>query len=218
MTTETTRRTRRGVHAGRAALLLGTLLLAGCASMDEDECLSADWRLVGYEDGAAGRGAAQIGEYRQACADYRISPDMNAYREGREAGLREYCRPQNGYRLGQAGGGYSGVCPVDLEDEFRAAYDDGLRLYKARSRVRVTRNRIRKKERELASIKKRYSSMTYEMISDDTTSARRAELVVETAQSAARQGELEAEVNVLERELEEHRRQLAEIESEPQSW
>ncbi|MDX1431898.1 MAG: DUF2799 domain-containing protein [Gammaproteobacteria bacterium] len=208
----------RKFHPLASAWLLAAALLAGCASMDEDECRSADWRLVGYEDGAAGRSAAHVGEHREACADYRISPDMEAYREGREAGLREYCRAPNGFRLGQAGGSYGGVCPTDLEAEFRDAYDAGYRVYTARSRVRSTEKRIRSKERELASIKKRYSSMTNEMISDGTTTARRAELLVETTQSAQRQGELEAEVLSLERELVEQRRQLAEIESEARAW
>ena len=46
----------------RIALLLFSLLLAGCAGgMSKKECLYADWRAIGYEDGAQGRDASAIG-------------------------------------------------------------------------------------------------------------------------------------------------------------
>ena len=40
-------------------------LLQGCATLDKDECMLADWRLIGYEDGVAGKSAAAVGEYRK---------------------------------------------------------------------------------------------------------------------------------------------------------
>ena len=83
-----------------AIVLLG-LLATGCASMDEDECRVADWRAIGYEDGASGRAASQLGERREACADHGVTPNFVAYRQGREEGLREYCTPAMGYRLGR---------------------------------------------------------------------------------------------------------------------
>ena len=61
-------------------LAAAALLLQGCASMNQDECLVSDWRLVGYEDGAAGQPANRIGEHRKACASYGVTPDLTAYR------------------------------------------------------------------------------------------------------------------------------------------
>lgn len=47
------------------------MLLSGCASMDKEECATADWYTVGLEDGAKGRGSsgwASIGERAQSTA------------------------------------------------------------------------------------------------------------------------------------------------------
>ncbi|MEH6578134.1 MAG: DUF2799 domain-containing protein [Amphritea sp.] len=72
-------------------------VLSGCATLDREECLNADWHLIGYEDGSAGRLPEQVGEHRQACAEYAVVPDMDAYLQGRSQGLVNYCTEENGY-------------------------------------------------------------------------------------------------------------------------
>ena len=112
-------------------VLLG-LLASGCAStnaMDEDECRVADWRAIGYEDGASGRSASHLGVRRQACADHGITPKLAAYRQGRMEGLREYCTSATGYSLGRRGQHLSASCPSELQADFRDAYKQGLREY-----------------------------------------------------------------------------------------
>src|SRR3990167_8939124 len=96
---------RRGIIMRRIALLLFSLLLAGCAGgMSKKECLYADWRAIGYEDGAQGRDASAIGSRRVACADKaKVTPDMEAYLSGREKGLDQFCRPANGFDYGSRG-------------------------------------------------------------------------------------------------------------------
>lgn len=95
-------------------LLVAGYLVGGCASLNESECRSADWRTIGYEDGALGESAARIGKHRQACASHGIAPNLAAYQQGREEGLRQFCRPQNGFRLGEQGVPYRGICPHTL--------------------------------------------------------------------------------------------------------
>jgi hypothetical protein len=198
-------------------VLLATFLSA-CAALDESECRTADWQLIGYEDGAAGRPGTRIGEYREACADHGVSPNLAAYREGRETGLREYCLPQNGYRLGNGGKGYGGVCPADLDGDFRAAYDAGRRVYVARSRVKATRSKIRTKQSDLDKLKKGYASLASELISNSTTQERRAELLVETAQMVEKQGQLQAQLGELKARLARQRKALADLENLGQAW
>lgn len=106
-----------------------TLLAAGCVSMTPEECLSADWRTVGYEDGAAGRGAETLGDHRSACAEVGVTPDFAAYQRGHREGVRVFCHPANGYRLGRSGYAYTGICPGDLEPAFLDALDEGLFVY-----------------------------------------------------------------------------------------
>ena len=86
--------------------------------MSTEECLTADWRAIGYEDGAQGQNPDYFGERRKACAEHGITADFDAYLVGRAEGLALFCRPPNGYRLGVRDYNYSGVCPVELEDAF----------------------------------------------------------------------------------------------------
>jgi tetratricopeptide (TPR) repeat protein len=112
-------------------ILLAPLALAACASgMSKKECLYADWRAIGYEDGAAGRDAGAIAHRRAACADKaRVTPDMEAYLRGRDAGLEEYCRPANGFDFGARGGRYTGACEGLNEAAFVTSYERGFALF-----------------------------------------------------------------------------------------
>ena len=105
-------------------VLFGTLLASACSTkMTKDECRTVDWRTVGYEDGVAGRSGDRIGEHRRACAEHGVTPDLNAYLAGRDAGLREYCQPHNGYRAGVNGNTYYDTCPADLAAAFEAGQE-----------------------------------------------------------------------------------------------
>ena len=65
-------------HAPLPLKLLATALLAlalpGCATMDKSECLTVDWRTIGYEDGVAGHSGDCIAQHRKACAKYGVAP------------------------------------------------------------------------------------------------------------------------------------------------
>ena len=72
-------------------------------------------------------------------ASLRILPTT---RHGREQGLREFCKPLNGFRTGSRGRGYNGVCPAELDGPFLEAYESGRQLYNLRSRVNSVANQI----------------------------------------------------------------------------
>src|SRR5262245_18824525 len=123
-------------------ILAGAWALGGCASMSADQCMATDWRTVGYEDGVSGYSGDRIGQYRKACTKHGVSPDLAAYQNGREQGLKEFCKPLNGFRTGANGRGYNGVCPAALDPPFMEAYESGRQLYSLRSRVNSTANQI----------------------------------------------------------------------------
>lgn len=184
----------------RCAAMLVTLALGGCASMNKNECLAVDWRTVGYEDGAAGRSAERIADHRRACARYGVAPDLRAYQSGRDLGLREYCRPLNGYRLGERGGGYGGVCPADLDPDFVAAYDSGRELYNLRSRAATAASRLDDAHHEIEHIEHELVEQSALLVSNDATSEQRAQSVVTTKDLAERLGRLKGEIGNLERD------------------
>jgi hypothetical protein len=192
--------------------VLGTL--GGCATLSEDECRMADWRLIGFEDGSRGYPAARLGEHREACAEHDIVPDLEAYRDGRLAGLEQYCRPQNGYSVGVAGGDYAGVCPVDLEAVFVAAYRSGRELHDAKARVDRTEREINAGRREIETLRKDLAEKESELVRDDVPSERRIELLQETKEGYRRIGTLEEELASLRVRLGELEAELARLRAE----
>lgn len=184
-------------HPKVLCLIAFVLGLPGCASMSGQECAVADWEAVGYEDGVRGASGDRIGNYRKACAKHGVAPDLKAYQTGREAGLREYCRPENGYNLGVRGGTYSGVCPADLDVDFFAAYTDGKRLYELRASVRRIDTQIRANEQRLDDIEDELTQAGVRLISTESTSEERAQLLTRTKNLAEEYGRIESELETL---------------------
>jgi hypothetical protein len=186
-----------------ATILLagGLCLLAGCASkMSKEECRTVDWRTVGYEDGVSGQPGDRIGEHRRACAEYGVTPDLNAYLAGRSDGLREYCRPHNGYRAGVNGYTYYDACPADLAPEFVKAYDEGRALYVRVRQVTDTEELIEQKRREIRRLEDRIAESAFDVIDTSATPEERTQGVLDTKQSAERIGQLKSEITTLEQE------------------
>jgi uncharacterized small protein (DUF1192 family) len=191
------------------ALACSTLLLGACASkMSKDECRTVDWRTVGYEDGVAGLPGDRIGEHRRACAEYGVTPDLNAYLAGREAGLREYCQPHNGYRAGANGYTYYDTCPAELAEAFEKAYDDGRALYVRERRVTYTEEQIEERRREIRRLEDRVAESAFDVIDTKATPEQRTQGVLDTKQAAERIGRLKAEIEELEKERARYQAEL----------
>lgn len=199
----------------RAGTIVVAILLNGCATMDRDECLTVDWRTVGYEDGRAGYSGDRIAQHRKACAKHDVRPDLELYRSGLEAGLREYCRPANGFRLGAQGLAYEGQCPGDLEDAFADAHESGRQLHWLQTRLSGTTHQIDSKRRELLRIEDDIVRESAQAISGAATDEQRALAVVEVKQLAERAGRLKSEIRQLtedrvlyERDLDDYQASL----------
>jgi hypothetical protein len=168
--------------------------------MSKDECRTVDWRTVGYEDGVAGQPGDRIGEHRRACAEYGITPDLTAYLAGREAGLREYCQPHNGYRSGASGHTYFDTCPSALAPAFEQAYDEGRRLYVRERRVADAAGQIEDRRREIRRLEDRVAESAFDVIDSDATPEQRTQGVLDAKQAAERIGRLKTEIAALETE------------------
>lgn len=208
-------RTPKYPSLARASAALVLLALSGCATMDREECLTVDWRTVGFEDGVAGYSADRIGEHRKACAKHGVTPDLTAYQEGRAEGLREYCVPSNGFRLGSHGGSYGGVCPSDLDSAFSEAYYSGRQLYVLETRLSSVSNQLESSREELRETESDIVSRSARAISSDASKEERAQAVVDVKHLGERVGQLKSEIRQLEvdrvhceRDLEDYRATL----------
>ncbi|WP_051229274.1 DUF2799 domain-containing protein [Paludibacterium yongneupense] len=111
----------------RLLLCLLPALLAGCATMNEQECRSKTPATVGLSDGRQGYGVWRLDKHADSCARFGIGFDRNAYLKARAEGLLSYCTPDNGERAGARGERYEYVCPAALEPAFLARYRPAYR-------------------------------------------------------------------------------------------
>jgi hypothetical protein len=189
------------------ALML--LALYGCATMNQSECQTADWRTIGYEDGAAGYPAERIADHRRACAKYGISPNLDAYEAGRAQGLVTYCQPSNAFQVGVNGGGYGGVCPAPMDSAFRAAFQSGHELFLLRARVAQVTQDLESARREHQQIEEQIHQRR-ELLEDDdhATDKQRDDARHDLHELADREDHLHERIRFLERSQQESQRDL----------
>src|SRR3546814_3110465 len=104
--------------------------------MNQDECLSGDWGLVGYQDGTNGYPLSYMDKHAKACAAYGVRADAATYMAARERGLFEYCTPPRGFREGRMGRKYFGLCPPQAVFCFLAGYSSEEQTYELQSLMR----------------------------------------------------------------------------------
>jgi len=183
-----------------AGAILVLLALSGCATMNRSECQTVDWQTVGYEDGVTGKSGDRIALHRKACAKYGVTPDLEAYRSGREQGLREYCNADNGFRLGERGAQLPGFCPADRQMAFEAAYRDGFHLYQLRSSLNQAQSGLDSARSEQQANEHRLVELSDLIVAKDTETAARAQAVIDVKHLAERQGKLKVQIRQLEEE------------------
>jgi outer membrane murein-binding lipoprotein Lpp len=189
-----------------SALLV--LALSGCASMSKDECLALDWRTTGYEDGAAGYSGDHIAQHRKACGKHGVTPDLQAYQSGREQGLREFCQPENGYRLGLRGAALASSCPAELKAAFQDSYDQAFELYSLRSRVANAANELEASRQALAQSERDLIVVSSLILAPDSDTTIRAQALLDAKEMAERQGRLKARIRQLEADRQAFQRDL----------
>jgi hypothetical protein len=183
-------------------LLLG-IFINGCATLDKDECLTANWETIGYEDGSRGLEASRIGQHRSACAEYGVTPNLAQYTQGRERGLQQYCRASVGYNVGVNGNRYLNVCPKGSEREFLMGYRYGQNIYQTQSRLRSLKSKVKTKEATHAEILLSIEQTEAELIRTGVTPARRKILLDELKALSADKQEYEALLNELYAQIEQ---------------
>lgn len=190
------------------------LLVGGCATLDKDECVNADWQSIGYEDGARGYKTSRIANHRKACAKHGIAPDFDRYERGRLKGLEEWCTPRNGYRQGLGGKGYSGACPEPLEGTFLKAYTYGKDVRAYASTIQRQEHDLKKMVTELDAMDQELGAMEDELVSPGVSPRRRRQLLGEIRQLEEDQKFLLNDINDMELALDDMQVHLNRLKSE----
>lgn len=192
------------------------LALSGCATLDRADCLNADWRTLGFEDGVKGRNQSQISQYRQDCAEHGVTPDLNAYRQGHIEGAVQFCTAQNGFRQGMQNNTYQNSCPADLEAAFMTGYRDGQLVYEARSRVDNAQSEQKKLGRYIDEHEKNIKQLNEQLVADGLSREQRVKVRDKLAahnenlgQAKLRYAELTAAIIILQRDLDRVRASMS---------
>ena len=178
-------------------LLAACVLVSGCSTLSESQCVASDWQTVGYSDGLTGKQSSQLLKHQDACVKHGVIPERESYLAGWTEGVRQYCLPENGFSAGERGTSYNNVCPEEMQIGFYAAYQEGRQLYTAQSEINSLGRQISQKKYRLKQIKAELSSTEAELVESTTTPLRRRDLLDTTKELAAEQGKLEAEVQDL---------------------
>jgi hypothetical protein len=201
----------RRIAVGLIALVT---LISGCATgLSKEECQTADWHTIGYEDGVRGLSESRITTHRKACAKHGVTLMLNAYRGGWDKGIARYCQPGNGYQQGRSGRQYSGICPETLESDFLQAYRDGRSRYELETDIQRTTKKIVYKRNRLDTIDAAVRDAGIEMIAKDTASERRIILLDEIRKLTDERSELKTQIPLLEAKLKKQKKHLVRMSS-----
>jgi len=190
----------------RALMAVGLLVLTGCATMNEDECRTADWKLVGFEDGTAGKPQSTIGVYRKDCAKAGVAPNLDRYQQGYAQGVSQYCVKGNGYRVGVRGGAYYNVCPKELEPAFLTAYRHGQDLYAVRRDIRNMQKTIQQDQSNLEACQQDLTNLKNVIISSQSTADERLKALTDMKGLQQQRDDYVAQVEHDQRQLDLMRR------------
>ncbi|MDW6025677.1 DUF2799 domain-containing protein [Mesorhizobium sp. BAC0120] len=149
---------RSKMIAALAGVLVSGLTAVSCQTLNQAECQTASWYDLGQRDGLEGQPVTQVARHLEACGEYGLPVDNASWRRGWEAGIRQYCVPENGLNLGLSGSGQNSSCPADLAQAFMNAYAVGQRVHDARaerSRVEAELNDLNGKMVEAKSQEER---------------------------------------------------------------
>ena len=184
------------------AFVIPVLLLCGCSKMmNENQCVVADWRTIGYEDGNMGRSEQWLAKRREICAEYGVAPDMDAYLFGRNEGLQTFCQPRRGFNLGNRGIRYDNVCPANLEAAFINAYQDGRGLRDRQIHVNEVSRALNSAQARLKSLQDQITADTLTLATEEMTNAERVDFALAIKKKAEKTGQLKERIPQLDAEL-----------------
>ena len=181
-----------------ALTLSASLVVSACATLNESECVNADWKIIGLEDGSKGRTTAYIGNHRKACAEHGVTPNLDRYQAGYQQGLRRFCTPESGFAQGKRGRKFDGVCPADLRSDFLYGYERGRELYLLKREIDQINRQVVSTESELTAISSRINELELKLISKAGSAEQRLAMLQELKQLQTTLAIMQNEIHHLE--------------------
>ncbi len=190
------------------------LMLAACAakpSVSEFQCKAGDWQTIGLRDGATGAPSSQLLAHQDACGDFNIIPDREAYLLGWQEGVVNFCTAANGFDLGERGVGHNRVCTGNLKEPFASAYADGRQLYRVRNELTQLERRLAERRNRLQWLKDEMTAVAAAQLNPDLGAEERIRLVNDLHSLAEERGEVKAQIPSLQQQADAKEMELQRV-------
>ncbi|MEZ5893063.1 MAG: DUF2799 domain-containing protein [Parvularculaceae bacterium] len=94
-------------------------------------------------------------------------------------GLRQYCKPSNGFAVGSNGGRYYGVCTGAEEGAFTTAYQRGEQLFSLESDLARANAALDEADARLADVQNRITHAELALVSPETPNPERLHILAD---------------------------------------
>lgn len=196
-------------------LSLGLCLsLVGCATLDRESCQSADWELIGFNDGVVGRSAGRLEQHREACAEYGIVPQMEKYLQGYDRGIRRYCTATSGYKIARAGQAYPQACTADSFPDFERGFELGAEAFEQVDRLNRATKALQQLRKEQHADESEVSEKRDLLIADGNSSDQRAGLLLDIDALQQQVSDRSRQIKRQQTKVEMERRYLRQLEAD----
>lgn len=129
-----------------------TILLANCKTLTQEECLSANWEVIGFEDGALGKPSSFVERHQDTCSKFKVEPNLQVYLQGHAQGLNRYCTYQSGMVLAKNGSDYNLVCSANVFREFKKGFERGKNILSVQQQIQQVHSTVNQQANRLTEI------------------------------------------------------------------
>lgn len=112
-----------------AVLLSSSLLMSGCASLGQRDCLKRAWAEAGYTDALAGQAETHFNAQQARCESAGVAIPKSEYYAGYRRGLVTYCNAERLFQLGEQGQGFPAQCHWVDEAPVQAYFTEGAQVH-----------------------------------------------------------------------------------------
>tara|TARA_B100001971_G_C18268046_1_gene596641 strand:- start:79116 stop:79721 length:606 start_codon:yes stop_codon:yes gene_type:complete len=109
-----------------------------CASLNKEECKSANWEKLGIKDGSRGLYEPRNESYQKDCKEFGVKVNNEEYMQGFNEGLARYCTFKAGFDLGLKGKNTHYRCEK-VSTDFKKGYQKGFLEYRENLRKKEAR-------------------------------------------------------------------------------
>jgi len=134
---------------------LPLFLLLGCSTMNAEDCLHADWEMVGMKDGQKGKLQSSIADYNKQCRKYNVIPDKRQYMLGYDKGLNSFCTKESGFSQGKKNLKNNSLCEGDAKLSFNRGFTIGQEYYAVSKEIASLESNIRSNKKSIERMVKK---------------------------------------------------------------